>query len=223
MNENTYSTVKHASIGDRAAYNARLRMYRALSGEVDLQSVANILDVGVTADKENISSNFFENIYPYPGRITALSDQDASWMEEKYEGLKFVKGDALRMPFANGSFDLVFSSAVIEHVGSAENQAKFVKECCRVARRYVFITTPNRYYPMELHTALPFIHWLPKPIHRRILRLVGNDYLAREENLNLLTKAGIKRICAENAGWRDKITTVKFLGFPSNILLFMEK
>ncbi|MDR1740563.1 MAG: class I SAM-dependent methyltransferase, partial [Synergistaceae bacterium] len=51
-------------------------------------------------------------------------------------------------PFKDGEFDLVFSSAVIEHVGSFERQTRFISEAARVSGRYVFITTPNRWFPV---------------------------------------------------------------------------
>jgi 2-polyprenyl-3-methyl-5-hydroxy-6-metoxy-1,4-benzoquinol methylase len=179
--------------------------------------------VGVTADKTQISSNFFENIYPNPEKITAFSDQDASWMENEYKGLKFKQGTALDMPFDNNTFELVFSSAVIEHVGAENNQSRFIGECFRIAKKYVFITTPNRYYPIELHTALPFIHWLPKNTHRKILKTIGKDFFAEEANLNLLTRNGLKTLCIRNGIERYKIKTASFLGLPSNLLLVMEK
>src|SRR5262245_22332053 len=37
----------------------------------------------------------------------------------------------------------------------------------------VFIATPNRWFPIELHTQIPFWHWLPKPQGRRIFRAGG--------------------------------------------------
>src|SRR4029453_16107982 len=43
----------------------------------------------------------------------------------------FVRGDATFLPFAAGSFDLVFSHSVIEHVTSAE---EYLRECHRVLR-----------------------------------------------------------------------------------------
>ena len=66
------------------------------------------------------------------------------------------------MPFADGEFDIVFSNAVIEHVGGREQQRRFVEESLRVARR-AFVTTPNRWFPVEVHTRLPLVHWLPGP------------------------------------------------------------
>ena len=43
----------------------------------------------------------------------------------------FVQGDAARLPFRTGIFDLVFSHSVIEHVASAED---YLRECFRVLR-----------------------------------------------------------------------------------------
>ena len=63
------------------------------------------------------------------------------------------------MPFADNSFDLVVSNAVIEHVGGLQQRC-FLQESVCVARKDVFFTTPNRWYPIELHTLLPFIHYL---------------------------------------------------------------
>jgi len=223
MNVSTYSTITKESIFEKASYNTRVKIYKILSRNIDLEKLKSIIDVGVTADKTKNSSNFFENLFPMPEKITAISDQDASWMENEYKGLKFVQGTALEMPFDNNTFDLVFSSAVIEHVGSNNNQRKFICECFRVAKKYIFITTPNRYYPIELHTAIPLIHWLPKNIHRKILKIIRKEYFAHEKNLNLLSKNDLRNICNENGIKKYKILTAYFLGLPSNLLLLIEK
>jgi len=223
VNADTYSTSIKGSFADRAAYDTRLEIYKILSLYIEVEKLDSIIDVGVTTDKTQISSNFFENLYPYSERITAFSNQDASWMENEYKGLKFKQGTALEMPFEDNSFEMVFSSAVIEHVGSYENQSKFIGECHRISKKYIFITTPNRYYPIELHTAIPFIHWLPKNIHRKILKILGKEFFALEENLNLLTVGELKKICQENGIKNIRILTAKFLGLSSNLLLIIEK
>ena len=74
--------------------------------------------------------------------------------------IRYVQGNASELPFEDSSFDVVFSNAVIEHVGDAEAQRRFVAEALRVAPR-AFITTPNRWFPVEVHTRLPLVHWLP--------------------------------------------------------------
>ncbi|MDR3013692.1 MAG: methyltransferase domain-containing protein [Chitinispirillales bacterium] len=221
--KHAYTSAKEGSLADRMVYSARQKIYKILSQKIDLENLDSIIDVGVTANRALILSNFFEKHYPYSDRITAFSNDDASWMEEEYKGLKFVRGTALDMPFEDGTFDLVFSSAVIEHVGTAQNQSKFISECFRVAKKYVFITTPNRYYPVEFHTLLPLIHWLPKKLHRKILKVFGNSFFALEENLNLLTRGGLRRLCAENGIKKYELVSSKFFGLPSNLLLVAKK
>ena len=85
------------------------------------------------------------------------------------------------MPFADGAFDVVYSNAVIEHVGGRERQEAFVREALRVGRR-VFVTTPNRWFPIEVHTRLPLVHWLPEGPAGRAYDLAGKSW-ARENRL----------------------------------------
>jgi hypothetical protein len=89
--------------------------------------------------------------------------------------VRAVRSDGRALPFADGEFDLGFSNAVVEHVaGGRDGQRKFVHELCRVSRR-VFVTTPNRFFPLEVHTLLPFAHWLPAAPRTRVLRAAGFD------------------------------------------------
>lgn len=156
---------------------------------------SSILDVGVNGDTIGEGDNYFEKLYPWPHRITALGIQDASALEKQYPGLKFVRGDGTHVPFADNSFDIAFSSAVAEHVGSFEKQKKFYAEVLRVGKK-AFITTPDRLFPMEVHTGIPFLHWLPKRLFRKIMSMLGLHYFADEANLNLLTMKEVKKILA---------------------------
>ena len=221
MNSNTYSTTRGKSLRDKAEFHARKKIYNVMASEFPLNEFNSIIDVGVTADKEHESSNFFCKLYPYPERITALSDQDASWMSET--GIKFVRGNALDMPFEENSFDMSFSSAVIEHVGNRENQLQFVRECVRISKKYVFITTPNRFYPIELHTALPFLHWFPVNVYRTILTHINKPFFASEDNLNLLSKNDLVEIMSNIDHANFKIGHIRFFGLKSNLLLMITK
>lgn len=223
--QQTYSAVGPGSLREKVVHSARVKIFQILKDSLPIEEMESVLDVGVTADRLCAYSNFFEVYYPYPERITAFSDQDASWMCDEWKGLRFVQGDARQLPFADGSFDLVFSSAVIEHVGSREQQAQFLSECIRVARRHVFLTTPNRWFPLEMHSGLPIVHWLPDVWFRCVLRCFGFHELAKESNLNLLTARDLVGLC--NPGQRNniklKIRKMWFCGFPSNLLLHIEK
>lgn len=77
---------------------------------------------------------------------------------------KWVTGDARALPFADCSFDYVFSNSVIEHVGDEMSQLRMAQEIRRVGRNY-FVQTPDRRFPFELHLLTPFIHWLPRRIY----------------------------------------------------------
>jgi hypothetical protein len=77
----------------------------------------------------------------------------------------FVRADATdRLPFADGEFDLAYSSSVVEHI-PRERRAAFAAEVRRVARGW-YVQTPAFSFPIEPHALLPFAHWLPVPLRR---------------------------------------------------------
>jgi Methylase involved in ubiquinone/menaquinone biosynthesis len=173
-----------------------------------------VLDVGVSPEQEHPSINFFEDIYPWPNRITATSISDCSYLEKKYPGLTFVRTDGQSLPFRDREYDIVFCSAVLEHVGSRDKQKQFVSELCRVARN-VFVTTPNRWHPMDFHTRLPFLHWLPVAMHRKCLRTIGFTEWADEENLNLLDMRALNNVFSDS---RMNYRRYKLFGWRSNLI-----
>ncbi|HWB22982.1 MAG TPA: class I SAM-dependent methyltransferase [Gaiellaceae bacterium] len=138
----------------------------------------SVVDVGVTdAPFGNGSSdNFFEALYQWPEQITAVGHTELDRFAEAFPQVRAVRSDGRDLPFSDAEFDLGFSNAVIEHVaGGREGQRRFVEELCRVAAN-VFVTTPNRYFPLDPHTLLPFAHWLPSgPARDRLLRARGFD------------------------------------------------
>jgi SAM-dependent methyltransferase len=194
---------------------ARRRMYRTFMTSLHPAEQDRILDVGVTPDRRLHDSNFFEALYPYKDRITATSIEDASFLEQLYPGLRFVRTGAAGLPFEDGQFDVVVSFAVLEHVGDRERQRAFVAELLRVGRK-LFLTTPNRGFPLELHTLLPFVHWLPQAQHQRLLRRLGMRFWAQTENLNLLTGRELAALFPPDAGVR--ITGHRLLGLTSNLI-----
>jgi hypothetical protein len=127
------------------------------------------------------------------------------------------------MKFKENSFDTVYSSATIEHVGSRTNQLKFIKECYRVSRKDVFITTPNKFYPMEFHTKIPLLHFLPSEIYRKILFYLGFSFFSKEKNLNLLSAKDLKNMCFFLKIKNFNILKYKFLFMTSNLILHIKK
>ena len=213
-----YSLAKPEGIALRVAAYQRRRMYARFLEQTRVSPQDSILDIGVSSDRTYDASNYLEAWYPYKDKITALGVDDASFLESLYPGMKFVRANGLALPFADNSFDVVHSSAVVEHVGSFARQATFVRECGRVARKAMFFTTPNRWFPMEFHTVLPLVHWLPKSWFRVAMRLSGLHFFAEEANLNLLSRSDLKRLLSDIPGWDFRISSVSLAGWPSNLL-----
>jgi SAM-dependent methyltransferase len=165
---------------DAISLRSRKRKLRLFLEELRPTAETTVLDVG--ADELGFGEadgcgtlNFFEELYPWPERVTALGLHDGAAFRERYPAVRYVQGDALALPFADGEFDVVFSNAVIEHVGDRERQRRFVSEALRVGRR-AFITTPNRWFPVEVHTRLPLVHWLPERAAHPVYRALGKDF-----------------------------------------------
>jgi len=174
---------------DAISLRSRRRKLRLFLDELRPTAETTVLDVG--ADELAFGEgdgcgtlNFFEELYPWPERITALGLHDGAGFRNRYPAVRYVQGDACALPFADGEFDVVFSNAVIEHVGDRERQRTLVLEALRVGRR-IFLTTPNRRFPIEVHTRLPLVHWLPDAAAHRAYDLAGKRF-AKE--LHLLSR-----------------------------------
>jgi SAM-dependent methyltransferase len=178
---------------DQVSLRSRRRKLQLFLDELHPTADTSVLDVG--ADELAFGEgdgcgtlNFFEEMYPWPERITALGLHDGTGFRARYPGIRYVQGDACALPFEDGEFDIVFSNAVIEHVGDRARQRLLVSEALRVGRR-VFITTPNRRFPIEVHTRLPLVHWLPHRIAHGAYRAVGKSYATE---IQLLSKSDLE-------------------------------
>jgi ubiquinone/menaquinone biosynthesis C-methylase UbiE len=74
------------------------------------------------------------------GEIVGLDQSDAmiEVARERLPDLSFVQGDALRLPFPDGSFDRVFTSYFYCHL-EKQDRTRFVAEASRVAAELVVV------------------------------------------------------------------------------------
>lgn len=186
------------TIADAVSLRSRRRKLDLFLRELRPGPETTVLDVGVDevgfggagGEAGCGTHNFFEEHYPWPQRITALGLHEGTLFRSRYPAIDYVQGDACALPFADGAFDIVHSNAVLEHVGGEERQRRFVAEALRVGRR-VFLTTPNRWFPVDVHTKLPFVHWLPEQGAHRAYDLARKPW-AKENHL--LGSAGLRAL-----------------------------
>jgi SAM-dependent methyltransferase len=158
----------------------RRRKFELFMRTVQPGPETRVVDVGVgdtgfgTEPGIAVTHNFFEALYPWPDRITAVSDVPLPNFAREFPSIRCVTASGTALPFEDDAFDVAFSNAVIEHVGGREEQRRFVEELCRVAPR-VFLSTPNRWFPLETHTLVPLVHWLPRTVADRAMRTLRRD------------------------------------------------
>ena len=182
-----------------------------------------IIDIGTTPSLDDVQNIILSRIKDNKN-ITCLSNLNCKILLKKYPNIKKILiGDARNNNLPNNSFDIVHSNATIEHVGSYKNQLLFIKECIRISKKYIFIQTPNRFYPLDFHSMLPFIHWLPKNIHRKILKFVGLNFYSMQENLNLLSIDDLKNFCNKLNIKSYEIIKYKLFFIVSNLILVIKK
>lgn len=122
-------------------------------------------------------------------RVVALTYEHVN---ARILGLPTVIGDGRTLPFGDGSFDYVVSNAVIEHLGGKDGAASLLRESSRVARKGWAHTTPNRRFPLELHTGVPLLHWLPTRARTQAFEVVGKPFPT--SHYYLFTGRSIRRL-----------------------------
>jgi hypothetical protein len=179
---------------------------------------STILDVGVIESPWR-EGNFLEAAYPWPERITGVAPRPMPDFGSAFPEVRFVEADGRDLPFPDQSFDIGFSNAVVEHVGSREQQARFVRELVRTSRR-TFVATPNRGYPLDPHTLLPFIHWLPDRWWRAILRRTGHERWADPNLLNPLSAGEFLAMFPAES--RPRLVRQRLFGLTSVLMVITE-
>jgi hypothetical protein len=148
----------------RAQKSFRVKRMRRFGAAFALADCRRVLDIGGTPEIWKLLA------VPETTRIVLLNMPRADESRQSTAaGLEYVHGDGCHLPFADQSFDIAFSNSVIEHVGSAEAQKQFAQEIRRTGRAY-WVQTPNRYFPVETHLLMPFVHLLPPSWRAFIVR-----------------------------------------------------
>ncbi len=210
----------HNNFFDKIIIKKRDEIFKVIFNNLNIKSIKSILDVGATEDNKYKSSNYLTKKFNFITNIYGLSDQKVTNQFYKKIVRKSITKSFNLSEVKKLKSDLVLSNAVLEHVGSYSNQRKMVDNIIKLSKKYFVIQTPNRYHPIEFHTKLLLIHWLPKKIFRNILKILGMTHFSSEKNLNLVSKTDIHKMLKKHKKIiKYKIFKINFFGFTSNFVI----
>jgi SAM-dependent methyltransferase len=157
----------------RAGQERRLQMILEAAGE---RILGNVLENGCGVGM------YVERLAPYAGRLTGLEYDFPRTVEARQLADRLLNAEILcaageNLPFPPGSFDLILSHEVLEHV---QDDRLAVTEMVRVlgpgGRMVIF--APNRGYPYETHGIywrgryhfgnIPLVNYLPRRLRDRL-------------------------------------------------------
>lgn len=94
--------------------------------------------------------------------------------------VQFQLGDAMKLAFADATFDIVICSQVYEHVPDAGRMMAEIHRLLRPGGVCYFAAT-NRWALIEKHHRLPFLSWMPSSAADRYIRWMrkGDAYYER--------------------------------------------
>ena len=201
-----------------SAYN-RSKKWEIFRKHFSPHARMRVLDVGFTGTEYSPNDNYIEKHYPYPERLTALGIEDPQRFKRTYAPVNVVLYGGTEFPFADQAFDVCWSNAVLEHVGGHDNQVRFLREIARVSKR-AFVTTPNRLFPVEVHTRTPLLHYLPRSLFDSYLTLVGKKWAAGNY-MNLLSRSTLKQLLKRSGIADFTIIANKLVGITLEFLLII--
>lgn len=118
----------------------------------------------------------------------------------KMKGVKceITNACAENLPYPNEMFDVIDCTSVLEHV---QDPKKAIAEMMRVLKSggILHLQTTNNLYPSEPHYKLPWIPFMPKPIAKYYLKLLGrnSEFI---KTINYFTSATIDKYLSDYDG-----------------------
>jgi SAM-dependent methyltransferase len=173
-----------------------------------------VLDAGAEINPDGNGCLQLIDSYPWKNNLSAvnLSSEHVCFIKRCYPQIDVRVGDVCQLPWPDKYFDIVYSNAVIEHLGHFEKQRKMADEVMRVGKRW-FVTTPNRWYPFEFHLRLPLVTWLPGHFYLSIGKIISYNHVRKRymtglnhSGLRLMTTSELKRCFPESKIIKQRVT-----------------
>lgn len=189
---------------------SRRKKAKILQSHFNLADSLRILDVGGAMDE---AGRQVLEASPRQENITVVNLDRNSLLKTRkgHPSVSVIQADARHLPYGDNAFDLVYSNAVIEHVGELEDQKAMAREVMRVGKSW-FVTTPNRWFPFEFHTRLPLVSWLPAPTMKRVRKIWSYNHIRKRYQgglsnlLRLMTARELQQLFPDSLIIKCRIT-----------------
>jgi len=173
----------------------RLNKMKFIRDYIDSLPESKIIDVGVQSYENESKDSFTNYIEKYflsiNRKIDVLGldeDSDWSWFKKSYPNCNLILFDGRNFPTPINKYDFALSNAVLEHVGSREQQLEWLKGLRNICHNLI-ITTPNRFFPVEAHTNVVLKHIFSKKFKQQLIDNSINLF-SYHEFLQILKQAG---------------------------------
>ena len=156
-------------------------------------------------------------------RLTLVNADPVHATRDYPDHVRFELGDATDLDLDDEVYDVAYSNSVIEHLGNWDNQVRFAEEARRVGKR-LWVQTPAREFFFEHHTLVPFIHWLPVFLQRRLVRVTPWALLFRPsreaaealiDEIRLLTRSEMAELFPD-----CELIVERWLGLPKSYVAY---
>ena len=195
-------------LNNKVKNNYAIENKRDLKGEKIISILQDdiILDDKIVLEIGSGYGHITQNI----GKITKqimgieISHDLVNIAKNKHAKCDFIQGNGAMLPVRNKCIDVIILNHVIEHT---KYQQEMIEECKRVLNKngIIYIATPNKHFPIEPHTKIPFFGYM------------GNKIQTKYEIYNLTKKELIDLF--EHSGFCHKYRSIHII---YNIVEFPE-
>lgn len=216
---------------------ARRKRRDIFLSQFSISPSTRILDLG-SEDGRHIA-NLLKGTLANPSCVyIADIDKDAvAQGRQNYGFVPVVLKELEPLPFPDQFFDIVYCSSVIEHVTvpketmwdivseqefllqATANQERFAREIRRVAKAY-FVQTPWIGFPVESHSWLPFLGFLPRQLQIPIIRVANRVWIkGTVPDFRLLTIKQMRQLFPEARVVNERVygITKSLMAIKSNV------
>src|SRR5690606_36801100 len=191
---------------------ARAQRARVFLEHFDIRKSSRILDMGAENGAHIASVRADTPVSPEHVHIADIDESAVAEGQRRFGFTPVHIPESGRLPFDDGYFDIVYCSSVIEHVTvpkseiwtlrdgaefarrAWERQRAFAREIVRLGRGY-FVQTPCRSFPIESHSWLPFVAYLPRPALIPLLETTNRLWVKKTQpDWRLLSEGDMRRL-----------------------------